>query len=360
MAQRKIIATVINDVITDQRMQRICTTLANNNYKICLIGRKISNKKTPDFNFETQRWKFIFKKGVLFYIEYNFRMFIFLLIAKYDIVHTVDADTLVGNVLAAKIKRKKIVYDAHEWFSEVPELQGRNSKKKIWKWVEKTFIPKTDLRITVNDSLANMFEQLYNVPFYTIRNVPSAISTNNKVSMSPPIPESYILYQGAINEGRGIELLCEAAKEWDLFVVIAGGGPLLNSLSKCYENEQNITFLGEMSPKNLEKWTQFAFLGYNLLENKGLSYVHSLSNKFFDYMKFGVPSINSLFPEYQKITEEYKCGFCIPYEKEELVKIVKFVLNNNEYYEKMKKNSQLAHDYFNWNNEGEKLVKIYK
>lgn len=360
MAQRKIIATVINDVITDQRMQRICSTLAANNYEVCLIGRKLSNKTSPDFNFETKRWKFLFKRGILFYLEYNLRMFFYLLFAKYDIIHNVDADTLVGNVLAGKIRQKRIVFDAHEWFSEVPELQGRNTKKKIWQWVERTFIPKTNLRITVNDSLAHKFEELYQVPFHTIRNVPSAIQANDFDSNSPPIPEPYILYQGAINEGRGIELLCEAAKNCDLFVVIAGGGPLLKSLSKCYENEKNITFLGEMSPKNLEIWTQFAFLGYNLLENKGLSYVHSLSNKFFDYMKFGVPSINSLFPEYQNITNEYNCGFCIPYDQDELVRIVKFVLNNKEHYENMKKNSQLAHDLFNWNNEGEKLVKIYE
>ena len=64
----------------------------------------------------------LFNKGFLFYAEYNFRLFFLLLFSKKDILLSNDADTLLANFLASKLQNKKLVFDSHELFSEVPEL----------------------------------------------------------------------------------------------------------------------------------------------------------------------------------------------------------------------------------------------
>jgi glycosyltransferase involved in cell wall biosynthesis len=356
VGRQRVIATVINDIHTDQRMQRICTTLAENGYDVILVGRKLSDQQHLNYPFTTKRWKCFFNAGILFYMEYNLRLFLFLLFVKYDIVHSVDADTIIPCVLISKIRNKKVIFDAHEWFSEVPELKDRNFKKRIWKWVENTFIPKTNGRITVSETLSIKFFELYKVNFEVVRNVPFLYQEKKE----GVINEKYILYQGAINEGRGIELLCEASEKLPINVVIAGDGPLLFPLKKQYGMIENVRFLGQLNPNDLAKWTENAYLGYNLLENKGLSYFYSLSNKFFDYMKFGVPSLNSQFPEYQQIIESYDCGICIPYEVDVLIKNVILLLKNEEFYKKLKKNSELAHDFFNWDVESKVLIHLYQ
>lgn len=115
----KIICTVTNDLIYDQRMQRICTSLQKNNFEVELVGRILpDSKEIIQQTFQQKRLKCFFNKGFLFYAEFNIRLLFFLLFTKFDIVCGCDLDTLPAALLAAKIKRKKVVYDAHEYFPE--------------------------------------------------------------------------------------------------------------------------------------------------------------------------------------------------------------------------------------------------
>ncbi|HRB68220.1 MAG TPA: hypothetical protein PLO32_10550, partial [Chitinophagales bacterium] len=70
----RIICTVTNDLVYDQRMQRICTSLQNNSYAVELVGRKLSNSPSLQaHNFQQTRLNCWFTKGVLFYAEFNIR-----------------------------------------------------------------------------------------------------------------------------------------------------------------------------------------------------------------------------------------------------------------------------------------------
>ena len=139
---RKIILTVTNDLTYDQRMQRICTSLSDAGYEVELVGRELSTSKPLDkFAFAQTRLKCLFNKGKLFYLEYNLRLFIYLLFHRSDIICAIDLDTIVPCYYAARLRKAKIVYDAHEYFPEVPEVVRRPRIQKVWRWVEKTFVP---------------------------------------------------------------------------------------------------------------------------------------------------------------------------------------------------------------------------
>jgi uncharacterized protein (DUF302 family) len=75
---KKIYFTVINDLSYDQRMQRICSSLASAGYDVTLVGRKLkSSKELKNQLFKQMRLKCFINKGKFFYLEYNIRLFLY-------------------------------------------------------------------------------------------------------------------------------------------------------------------------------------------------------------------------------------------------------------------------------------------
>ena len=356
---KKIIFTVTNDISYDQRMARICGTLADAGYDVEIVGRK--RKKSIELqnrNYKQTRLNCFFDKGKLFYIEYNIRLFFYLLFTKSDIISSVDLDTLLPCFLVSNIRSKKLVFDAHEYFTEVPEVTNRKWVKLIWETVAKLCIRHVKAAYTVGQKLAEKFTEKYHKNFEVILNVPSS-------SPHPLIPSSQkriILYQGALNEARGLEELIDAMHEIDAECWIAGEGDLSDVLRQKVLQlnlTEKIKFLGYVSPEELNKITAQAYIGINLLKPQGLSYYYSLSNKFFDYIQAGVPQVCVAFPEYESINVQHQVAVLCHCEVAEIVQSINNLLNDEILYEKLKKECSVAKEIFNWENEKNKLLKIY-
>jgi glycosyltransferase involved in cell wall biosynthesis len=324
--KKRIVCTVSNDLTTDQRMQRICTSLTKHGYEVLLVGRSLKySKPLPAFLFHTLRLECWATNGFLFYAEWNVRLFFFLLFERFDVVYTVDLDTMPCGVLASALRRKQRFFDAHEYFTEVPEVTNRPFVKAFWGGVARVFIPYYPAAITVGAALAEIFEKQHGIPFGVVRNMPNSFdftqlkipqqiaqeNQNQNLLSSPKI----ILYQGALNEGRGIVEMLEALTYLEnIELWLAGEGDLsdfLRQKAKGFKIENKVKFLGNLSPDDLKNVTQQAWLGLNLLENKGLSYYYSLANKFFDYVQAGVPSLCVAFPEYQKLNADFEVAVLI-------------------------------------------------
>jgi len=116
---QRIIISVTNDLVSDQRIKKICNTLQELNYDIILVGRLLSNSLPLKRDYKIIRMRLLFKNGFLFYAEYNIRLFLKLLFLRKDILLANDLDTLLPNYLISKIFSKKLVYDSHELFTEV-------------------------------------------------------------------------------------------------------------------------------------------------------------------------------------------------------------------------------------------------
>jgi len=356
---RTVLFTVINDLTYDQRMQKICATLAKSGWEVTLVGRKLpASVPLTSSGYSQKRLSCFFLKGKLFYLEYNIRLFFYLLFSKREVIGAVDADTLLPCFLVSKIRSLKLVFDAHEYFSEVPELAERPMTKKVWQWVEQTFIPAVKNKYTVSESLAAEFETKFNTSFEVIRNMPFKSLSEPEFS-----DEKFILYQGALNEGRALEQLIVAMHHIPIKLKIAGEGDLSNALREFVIKEglsSKVVFLGFVSPLELTKLTARAYLGYNLLTNKGLSYYYSLSNKFFDYLQACIPSINPDFPEYKKIIEQYQVGIICHPDSETIVAEVNRILANEHFYHNLQTECIRTRHLFTWENEADKLIKLYE
>lgn len=359
MKKKRISFTVINDLSYDQRMQRICTSLQGAGYDVTLIGRKLPQSKSlPDFPFQTVRLSFLFTKGKFFYLEAQIRYFFYLLFHSFDMYGAVDLDTALPNKWVAGIKGEKWVYDAHEYFTEVPEVVRRPKIKKVWEWVERKTVPYANICYTVSPGLATLFEKKYSKSFGVVRNVPFRNQvTGDKTS--PP----FILYQGALNEGRALEFLIPAIKGLPVHLKIAGEGDLSVALRRQVRDlqmEDQISFLGYVQPGDLRKITPGAWIGFNVLENKGLSYYYSLANKCFDYLQAGVPCLCSPFPEYMSLAKEFPAFIFAAANEEEIRLSLSKLLEDPLAYQQLVNACSEAAEKLCWEEEEKKLLSLYE
>jgi len=356
---QKIIITVINDICYDQRMLKSARTLITAGYEVTIVGRQLKNTRKKKMEGFKPVWlKCIFNKGKLFYIEYNIRLLVYILRQNTDIVLATDLDTLLAAFISSKIRDIDLVYDAHEFFTEVPELQNRKISKNIWRCLESFLLPKIKHCYTVSQGVADLFKERYKKQFRVIRNVP----------LKKEIPflnneERLIIYQGALNVGRGLEYMIRAMRQIEAKLIIVGEGDIskdLKDITIALKLEEKVSFMGSIDPYELSSVTRSASLGLNLLEPKGLNYIHSLANKFFDYIEAGIPQLCMRFPEYLKINEAYEVAVMLEGLNElYLAKTINDLFNDKEYYNKLRNNALKAREVLCWQNEEIKLLEIF-
>ncbi len=313
---KTIVSAATSDIYTDQRVLKTAYTLHNQGYNITVLGRLRHNSKPVTEPFCVKRFKLWFNTGFMFYACFNLRLFIYLLFSKYDIILSNDTDTLLSCYLASKIRQKKLVFDAHELFPEIPELYHRPIIKKFWTIAENLLFPQLSYCYTVSQSIADYYKNKYNVPMQVVRNIPALNVTNQKEEKILNFGnQKIILYQGAVNTGRGIEWILKAMPmiQNAVFVII-GDGDILKELKQLtYELKisEKVIFIGAIPGDELQKYTTSADLGVCLLENRGLSYYYSLPNRIFAFIHAEVPILATDFPEIRRIVGEKQTGVLI-------------------------------------------------
>lgn len=351
--------TVTNDLVFDQRMHRICSSLANANYKITLVGRKLkSSLPLEQKQFEQKRLNCLFTKGFLFYAEFNARLFLFLLFRKMNGICAIDLDTIIPCLLVSKMKRIPRFYDAHEYFTEMKEVRERNLVKKVWASIERYAIPKFEYSYTVSSGLANEFNKKYRKSFAVIRNLP-----NYKLLSANIEKEDYLFYGGAVNEARGFEYLIPAMRHVPYKLIICGDGNFMNRLKDLIKEhgvQERVEIRGMAKPDELYFIAQKALLGFNLVEKEGLNQYYSLANKFFDYIQAGLPQITMNFPEYSFVNHEYEVAILLDeLSVQNLADTIVRTLNDSVLLDKLYKNTLKARDIYCWEKEEVKLINFY-
>ena len=120
-----------------------------------------------------------------------------------------------------------------------------------------------------------------------VRNVPF-----RKVKTEQDKKQKTLIYQGAINPGRGLELAIESLVYLnDYKLLIVGDGQGLDELKEFAEVkgvEQQLEFVGRVPYEEVEKFTRQATVGLLLEEPLGKSFEYALPNKLFDYIHAGL------------------------------------------------------------------------
>ena len=364
-AKKRIIVSVTNDLVADNRVHKVCSTLHEMGFHVLLIGRKLPGSgDVGERSYHTKRMRLLFKKGPLFYACFNFRLFFFLLFAKFDVLLSNDLDSLTANFLASKLKKKPLVYDSHEYFTEVPELVTRPEVQKIWEWLEKRMLPKVEYAYTVCDSIATIYREKYGILFHVVRNVPFAKQSKSGFAANSEKKKKTVLYQGAINVHRGLEQAILAMKHLgDVRLLIAGDGDIKPQLEQLVQHEKlgdKVEFLGRLPIRELAQITPTADLGLSIEEDIGLNYRYALPNKLFDYIQAEVPVLVTNLPEMAAIVNYYQIGeITDSLEPEKLAGKINSALFDEPKRQKWKSNLSVAAAELTWEKEEKKLSGIF-
>jgi len=364
---KRVYITVINDLVTDQRVHRITATLAEEGAEPFLIGRRLRNSvHPPDLPWKCRRFRMLFTGGPFFYFFFNIRIFFFLLFAsRPHMILANDLDTLSSAFLVSRLRKVPLLYDSHEYFTELPELVDRKHIRAVWEKIERLILPNVKFAMTVCSSIAEEYKRKYGISFEVVRNMP--------VSAVPVISDTWkerfpgkriVLYQGAVNKGRGLEMVIKSMPFLDdVQFIIAGSGDIdreIDKLIKETKTSDRVLMTGRLRPEELFQLTCQADLGLSVEEDLGLNYRFALPNKLFDYIRANVPVLCSDLPEMAAIVKGYDIGM-VSGEREPAVFAIKVMqaLEDPDQIYRWKENLKRAAAELNWENESLTLRKLY-
>lgn len=369
---KRVIMSVTTDLVTDQRVHRAASTLKESGYQVLVVGRRLPGSLAlPGRKYRTRRLNLWFNKGPLFYAEYNIRLLFFLLFNKSDVLHSNDLDTLPANYLASRLKGTPLVYDSHEYFTGVPELVNRPKVQAIWKRIERWILPHIRFAYTVNESIARLYKEEYNVDFLSVRNVPepSRYPKRDKVllrrELNLPTNRKIVLLQGAgINIQRGAEEAVLAMKYTnDALLLIVGGGDVIAELKKmtvAHQLQEKVKFIPKKPPAELRLYTEAADIGISLDKDTNINYRYSLPNKLFDYIHAGLPVLASNLPEIRKVVEGYSIGRITESHDPEIIAGHLKAMLPDEALAAYRPALDKASSELNWDKERQKLIQLFQ
>jgi glycosyltransferase involved in cell wall biosynthesis len=380
---KRVIVSVISDLVTDQRVHKVCRTLQENGYTVSLVGarRKSSLPLNPRI-YAASRIRMLFQKKVFFYGEFNLRLFARLLFAKADILLGNDLDVMPAVWLAGWIRRKPVIYDTHEYYMGMPELKGRPGVKKVWQGVESFIFPRLRYIYTICDSFCELYKKDYNKDLRAVRNVPyldpGGMGGQPERAIPdlppeierhlPPKEKHFLLFQGAgINPERGVEELVLSMQYLDparFHLLIIGGGDIFDTIQKLVADRglsDRITLLPKVPFEILRQITRRADLGLSLDKPTNINHIYGLPNKIFDYLHSGVPVLVSRLVELEKIVHKYQVGaFIENHEPAHIATRIQEIFNNTGQMEMWKKNTENVRRELNWEKEGRIVIEIFK
>lgn len=371
MNRGRIIVAVTNDLVTDNRVDKVCEFLTNNGFDVLLVGRKLSSSVALNERpYTTYRMKLFFTKGAAFYAEFNLRLFIFFLFHRSKHILSNDLDTLLAAYLASKFKRNALYYDTHELFTEVPELIHRPRVQRIWERIESRIFPKLDKIYTVNDSIAKFYSLKYKKKVHIVRNVSPRWNPSHVLSRAAlglPENKTLLIVQGAgINMDRGIEELVQAMSRVDTscVLIIVGSGDVIDTLKLMvtqFQLEKRVLFFGKRPYQEMMAFTHHASWGFSLDKDTNMNYRFSLPNKIFDYIHAGTPVICTDLVEVTKIVAQHGVGLFAPsHEPAVLARFINDLLANEQQHATFVANCKKAAEILCWENEEHVLKEIYE
>lgn len=367
MKKKRVIVSVTNDLATDQRVARSCSVLHQMGWEVILVGRILPNSMPINREYRCVRFKLPFRRGAQFYAVYNIRLFLFLLFIRCDLLFSNDLDTLLPNFLISRLKRKPLIYDSHEYFTEVPEIQGRPFVQKTWQRIEKFCLTRMKSMITVNESIAKLFREKYGIRVAVIRNVPFKYKQTeipSKSALGLPEDKKIVILQGAgINIHRGAEEAVEAMKFVEnTILLIVGSGDVVPQLKEyviANDLSQKVWFVGKQSADQLRKYTAVADIGLSLDKPLNVNYEYSLPNKLFDYIQAGIAVLTSDLVEVAKIVHQYQVGEVLAEHKPQVIaNYIQDILSDQKLLDTYKSNALKAAESLCWEHEKCILEKI--
>lgn len=282
------------------------------------------------------------------------------------VVHAHDVNTLPTAWLAAKLSGARVVYDAHEISTS---REGYNSFRGLVARVEGVLMPRVQGSITTTDARAKFFARAYGVPRpVVLQNRPrltvSPASQRIRQELQLQQPWPIVIYQGGLQQGRGLERLVRiAASVNDAYFVFIGGGRLtapLTALSQELGLTERVHFIPTVSLADLPSYTASADIGVQPIENTCLNHFTTDSNKLFEYLIAGLPVVATDLPEIRRIVRAFDIGLLVrESDDQQLIDALNRLVSDPQLRRTFAGNAAIAATRLNWEQQEKLLVNLY-
>ncbi|WP_256585586.1 glycosyltransferase family 4 protein [Pseudomonas sp. 02C 26] len=235
-----------------------------------------------------------------------------------NIIHAHDVNTLPTAWLAARCSGAKLIYDAHEISTS---REGYASFRRLVALVEQILMPRVSGTITTTQARAKFFARAYGIPRpIVLQNRPrmQTATRSSRIRDELGLDKAWpiIVYQGGVQQGRGLERLATIAAEVpNAYFVFIGGGRLNQTLHAIVETlalQERVHFIPTVPLAELPTYTASADIGVQPIENTCLNHYTTDSNKLFEYVQAGLPVVASDLPEIRQVVSRHDLGLLVP------------------------------------------------
>ncbi|WP_294156558.1 glycosyltransferase [uncultured Clostridium sp.] len=304
---------------------------------------------------------------------------------KFDVYHCHDTNTLPIGYILSRRDKAKLIFEAHEYFPDqiCREWYGSNEFKydltrKLIK-ARGEYYKYADKIITVSETMADVLYKKLNLKekpqvLYNTRFKDEFIKIKNSIHISLrekfniPVQKKILLFQGNIEESRGVDIIIKSMKYVSNSVFIAAGAVkeeyynILKSIIIAENLEDIIYFTGSETSERLLQYTYDAdiliYLGKPIIQNME----YTIPNKFFDYLFSCKPIILSDLCSLKNIMQKYNVGINVNTHDIDIKSIGKNInsfINNYELLSKISENMLKIRNLYTWENEEVKLLSLY-
>jgi glycosyltransferase involved in cell wall biosynthesis len=213
-------------------------------------------------------------------------------------------------LIAARLRRAIIVYDAHELYGEPPADAGRASRLAacLARIAEGAIARSAAIVITTNRSRADVLAERHGLASVeVVGNMPPRVE--DVTPHDPGFPDApVLLYQGGIYaEARAFETTIRALRHLPgVHLALLGFGrprdlALIDAWAQRYEVADRVHLLPAVPFDELIGIAAAASAGIVPLRNISQNSYLGDTNKLFDYLMAGLPTIGSDFPEVARV-----------------------------------------------------------
>lgn len=372
---KTVLSITVNEIVNDNRVINYTNTLAKNGYSTYLFSPHTNEAEQKVYDFQSVYFKLFSQQLPSFIVfsylklfEYTIRAYKKSKLYNPDIIHAHD---LKGLLIACIIKKYfkneiKLVYDAHEYETEVNGLNGFH--KKIYKLIEQSLMKYVTRMITVSNRIADEYVRLYGIERpVVLLNVPNVTFNSNyhfdlfRKKFKIKADQRIFLYQGYLTRGRGIEIILESFNRLsdDKNVIVFMGKGSLSGLIQSYQNNGRVFFHEFVNPHDYLNFTASADVGVAFIEDISLSDRYCLPNKLFEYIFSGLPIICSNLPEMKWFVEKNGVGIVASENTIEGFMIAIKSLNDKG-LKCFKENIPKTYAKYCWAHQEENLLKLYQ
>jgi glycosyltransferase involved in cell wall biosynthesis len=373
--RKRVLMLLTNAFEPDPRVHQEALSLIQNGYDVVLLCWDRDHKLPPEEVIDGIKIERIYVRSthgrgstqVPFLLLFWLKTYGRGISKDFSIVHCHDFDTLPLGYVLAKRKKAKLIYDAHESYTDMLTNLPGWFKKAVYR-IENFLLKRIDLLITVGEILRETFEKRGVRRSCVVGNwkdpskfkFPPEFLEDEKQRLHISNGQLVIAFVGNLGEERQLTQLIEAVKETPAVTLVVGGdGPCRGVVQEAARKYSNIIYLGYVHPSKVPLYTAICDMIYYGFDPSNPNSKFSAPNKLFEALAAGKAVLTGDFGEIGRIVKETKCGIIVSnYSTMELKKTLASL--KAETLDPFKENAyRHAISKYNWKNASLILISQY-